>query len=104
MKRFVVCLAFLGACLPDAPASQPTAEMSAHQRACVAKGENLISKDQMKGEPCEATALRLEALVRTDEDCKAFYGDAGITVSLCPPTREKPSRVYGVIKEDGGAE
>lgn len=102
--RYLLIGLFAVACWDTPPPAQPTAELSAHQRACVAKGENLIQKDQMKGEPCEATAMRLEALVQTDEDCRAFYGDAGITVSLCPPTRTKPSRVYGVIADDGGSE
>lgn len=83
----LVCLSCI-----DLPPTAPTAETSAHQRACQAKGEVLIEKDLMHDEPCSATALRLQALVSTDEDCRAYYGDAGISVSLCGSPK------------DGGAE
>jgi len=71
-----------------------------HKRACVAKGENIIEKDMLHDEPCAATAMRLAALVATDEDCKAYYGDAGIAVELCGPALKDPPAKNGGL--DGG--
>ena len=70
-------------CIAPPHVSSP-ADIQANKRACTAKGEVIISKDLLLNEPCAATALRLAALVATDEDCRAYYGDAGITVQLCP--------------------
>ena len=102
MRRFVLislCCALL-ACPSDyAPVATPTAELSAHQHACVAKGEVMISHGLMLGLHCPYIEAQLKDLVRSDEDCIAFYGDAGVAVELCAPDRDSS---WGSVTKDGG--
>lgn len=74
-------------CFPT-PQNQPSVAevMVVHKRACVAKGEVLISKSQMENLPCHTIELKLRVFVERDEDCQAYYGDAGVTIGLCEPT------------------
>lgn len=53
----------------------------AHQRACGLQGDVIISMSKTLGEDCVARTARLNELVKTDEDCKAFFGDRKVQVS-----------------------
>lgn len=52
----------------------------AHQRACGLQGDVLISMSKALGEDCVARMARLNELVKTDEDCKAYFGDRKVEV------------------------
>lgn len=102
MKYLYVVFAFfswlLVACPdPNAPTS-PTRDLVDHAARCTARGEGIIGRDLATGEVCETTRLRLQALVDFDPDCRAYFGDASVSVDLCEhagdPSRESP---------DGGA-
>lgn len=93
-------LVTLAGCPSDyAPLATPTAELTAHQHACVAKGEVMISHGLMLGLPCPYIEAELRELVRNDEDCLAFYGDAGVSVDLCTPDRDSS---WGSDGKDAG--
>ncbi len=91
MAACVLCFAFL--CLlgllasgcggsnvvnPD-EALKAAAVASAH-RACTAEARALKAMSLALGESCEVQAAKLDALVHTNQDCKAYFGDATITV------------------------
>lgn len=77
-----VACAFAVGC-PGERAADPTTSLKNHQVACTAKGEAIVGMDLFQGEPCTSTELRLEALVKTDPDCRAYFGDASVIGTLC---------------------
>lgn len=60
------------------PATVPGQEeiLGAHIRACEAKATVLAAMY-----PCPEAVIRLNALVATDQDCHAYFGDAGAGVT-----------------------
>ncbi len=53
-------------------------EADLHKAVCVAKGETVIA---LTDSPTEQ-ALRLENLVRFDDDCRAVFGDAAVKITV----------------------
>jgi len=53
----------------------------AHQKACGLQGDVVISMSKTLGEDCVARTARLNELVATDADCKAYFGDRKVQVS-----------------------
>lgn len=64
---------------PRAPATDAEVQ-AAHGAACGAKGSALAATGQMYGQPCVTTLSQLRALLESDPDCRAFFGDAGAHV------------------------
>ena len=65
----------------DVKAADQVALSRAHQRACGLQGDVIISMSKTLGEDCVARTARLNDLVTTDEDCKAYFGDRKVQVS-----------------------
>ncbi len=70
-----VVVYFLTSCKVDYSA------LAAHKESCVKSGNVVIEKSKADEEPCWVTEDRLSRLVKTDPDCLAYWGDAG--VELC---------------------
>lgn len=86
---FVCALSFLGlaACGPTKPAANAPDSLAARKSAataCELRGNALIAKSRAEGDKCEKTTFLLQEMVRTDENCLIYFGDAGVTVvDLC---------------------
>lgn len=77
MSRVVWALLLVAAC--HDPAAAPTSpRLVAHKDFCVAAGLAIKEQSEAEGLPCWAVEARLERHVRTNEDCLAYWGDAGV--------------------------
>ena len=65
----------------ETKAADQVALSRAHQRACGLQGDVIISMSKTLGEDCVARTARLNELIQTDEDCKAYFGDRKVQVS-----------------------
>lgn len=65
----------------DAQAANDVELKRAHQKACGLQGDAVISMSKVLGEDCLARTARLNDLVATDADCKAYFGDRKVKVS-----------------------
>ena len=84
MKKLllVVALSIFG-CPAETPVPQFVVDLENAQKTCEQKGLVQIEKDTLAHQPCENTVLRLQLLVATDPDCRAY--DAGVNI-LCRAT------------------
>jgi hypothetical protein len=81
---FVFLVVLVAACQPkyvNTPVSTEDQLRLAHKRACSAKGEVQISLGKSLGEDCTQRTARLNELVKTDQDCKAYFGSKPVEVS-----------------------
>lgn len=53
-------------------------EADLHKKGCTKAGETIIALTEGETEQL----LRLENLAHQDEDCRAVFGDAGVTITL----------------------
>lgn len=85
MKYFLITfLVILAGCennYVNHPLSTEDQLRLANKRACGARGEVVISMSKMLNETCEQRTARLNELVKTDQDCKAYFGDKPVQVS-----------------------
>lgn len=52
--------------------------LTAHKDSCVAQGLAIKAESEGEGLPCWAIEARLQHHVRTNTDCLAYWGDAGV--------------------------
>lgn len=80
--RLVALALVLAACSPSPAPNSPdaVAVRQLAMRACVAKGEVQIAMDRLQAVDCAETTAKLQHLVREDQDCLVYFGDAGVAV------------------------
>jgi hypothetical protein len=59
----------------------------AHKDACTAKGQESRRKSEAEGVACWVAQARLQHIVDTDPDCRAYWEDAGVDLQ-CDASRD----------------